>query len=296
MIRSHLKTFLTVCEEGSFSKAAAVLYISPSAVLQQIKSLEDDLGASLFLRTSKGVVLTPAGEHLKSRGQVLVQINDEIRREISMITSVENQICVGTSIMEKCRLLYDLWVLFTEEENNCEIQMVNIEAGHNIPESTDLIESINSSVSWMREWEFFEICRTPLAFAVVKDHPLAKRDLLRIEDLRTETVVSLNDGTCDSISHLLELLRKNHISVTVQRDFSTNRLWGSAFQRNALLVPLCWSDILINMKVIPFEAEFYLPYGIFYRAHPRKAAQRFMDFISATYQEGNKSGIVPVLE
>ena len=295
MLRTYLKIFLTVCEEGSFSKAADRLYLTPSAVLQQVRKLEDNLGASLFLRTSKGVVLTPAAEHLKSRGRVLIQLNEEIHHEISMIATVENQICVGTSIMEKCRLLYDLWVLFAEEEKKCEIQMVNIDSAHHIPGNTDLIESVNSGVDWMREWDFFEICREPLAFALVKDHPLAEKKMLKTDDLQKETVVTINSGTCDSVAGILDLLRKNHIAVTYHDDFTTNLLWGSAFQRNALLVPQCWSDILINMTVIPFEEEFLLPYGIFYRAQPRNAARKFMEFILATYQEGNNQGVVPIL-
>lgn len=40
MLRHQLKTFLTVCDTGSFTKAAAALYITPSAVLQQIQTLE----------------------------------------------------------------------------------------------------------------------------------------------------------------------------------------------------------------------------------------------------------------
>ena len=64
MYRPQLKTFLTVCETGSFSKAAEQLFITPSAVLQQIRTLEAELDAALFVRSSKGVSLTSAGDYL----------------------------------------------------------------------------------------------------------------------------------------------------------------------------------------------------------------------------------------
>ena len=54
MLRPHLKTFITVCETGSFNRAANVLYITPSAVLQQIQTLESELGVTLFIRCRKG--------------------------------------------------------------------------------------------------------------------------------------------------------------------------------------------------------------------------------------------------
>lgn len=295
MYRPQLKTFLTVCETGSFSKAAAALFLTPSAVLQQVRALEAELGAPLFLRTTKGVSLTPAGEYLARRGRTFIQMSEEIRRDIRSIASVEKRICIGTSIMEKVRLLYELWVLFSEEEKDCEIQMVNIDMGHNIPPDTDLIESVNSNVFWMREWEFLEICKVPFGFAVVKDHPLAQKTVLTLEDLKHETVITINDGTCDVVADILELLKRNYIPVVHPNSASTNLLWESAFRRDALLIPMCWSDILINMTVLPFEREFLLPYGIFYRREPHTAVRSFLAFIDRTYHEGNARGIVPVL-
>ena len=295
MFRPQLKTFLTVCETGSFSKAAAALYLTPSAVLQQIQTLEADLGASLFIRSSKGVSLTRAGEHLKQRGKVLVRMSDELRQDIQNMTAVDKPICVGTSIMEKVRLLYDLWVLFSEEEKNCEIQMVNIDVDHNIPANTDLIESINSSIPWMREWDFFEICRVPFGFAVAKNHPWARKSLIGLSDLPGQDVMTLNDGTCDVVTELLDLLRRHNARIVFPSGYSTNPLWESAFRPDAFLVPMCWNDILINMTVIPFEQEFSLPYGIFSRMQPHASVQRFLDYIKQTYGAGNSHGIVPVL-
>ena len=295
MYRPQLKTFLTVCETGSFSKAAEALFITPSAVLQQIRSLEADLGTPLFLRSTKGVSLTPAGEYLSRRGAAFVQMSEEMRRDLRSIASVDKRICVGTSIMEKVRLLYELWVLYSDEEKDCEIQMMNIEMSHNIPAGVELIESVNSGVAWMREWEFLEICKVPFGFAVVKDHPLASRPVLTLEDLRQESVLTLEDGSCDAVAELLALLKRSGIPVQNPNTRGTNLLWESAFRRDVLLVPMCWSDILINMKVLPFEREFLLPYGIFYRPAPHPAVRRFLDFIERTYHEGNARGIVPVL-
>jgi DNA-binding transcriptional LysR family regulator len=79
MYNPQLKTFFTVIESGSFSKAAAELYLTPSAVLHQIRALEKDLGVELFLRTSKGVTLTPAGEYLEAHGHSFIRMGDELR-------------------------------------------------------------------------------------------------------------------------------------------------------------------------------------------------------------------------
>ena len=295
MLRPQVKTFLTVCDTGSFSKAAAALYLTPSAVLQQIRTLEAELGVELFQRSTKGALPTPAGEYLQRQCRALSRINEEVHRDIASFAGAENHICIGTSIMERVRLLYDLWVLFSEEEKACTIRMTNIDIAHNIPADTDLIESVNSGIPWMRDWEFLEICRTSFGFAVTRDHPLAAKKRLTLADLKGWTVTTLEEGSCDAIVSLIALLRRQEIRVIQPDRSNTNPLWESAFSRNVLLVPECWSDILINMVVLPFEYEFSLPYGIFYRKNPQPAVKKFLDFIAATYREGNARGIVPVL-
>ena len=59
---SHMKLFINVVEEGSFSAAARSLGLTPSAVSRQISQLEEDLGGRLFQRTTRRQNLTEAGE------------------------------------------------------------------------------------------------------------------------------------------------------------------------------------------------------------------------------------------
>lgn len=61
---SAIHTFTVVAQQLSFTRAAEVLHITPSAVSHQMKLLESQMGITLFVRQSKGVSLTLAGKAL----------------------------------------------------------------------------------------------------------------------------------------------------------------------------------------------------------------------------------------
>ncbi|EGI75305.1 putative LysR family transcriptional regulator [Hylemonella gracilis ATCC 19624] len=60
----HLRCFLAVAEELHFARAAELLHIEQSPLSRAIKELEENLGAQLFLRTTKSTRLTRAGRML----------------------------------------------------------------------------------------------------------------------------------------------------------------------------------------------------------------------------------------
>jgi len=60
----QLKIFRTIVEVGSFTGAGERLGVSQSAISQQIRALEEELGVPLLMRTSKALQITPPGEML----------------------------------------------------------------------------------------------------------------------------------------------------------------------------------------------------------------------------------------
>src|ERR671935_1140133 len=64
-----VEAFLSVAQHRSFRRAAAELGVTPSAVSQAIRALEARVGAALFIRTTRSVGLTEAGERFLSRAK-----------------------------------------------------------------------------------------------------------------------------------------------------------------------------------------------------------------------------------
>src|SRR5579863_4910706 len=63
------EAFLSVAQHRNFRRAAAELGVTPSAISQAVRALETRLGAALFIRTTRNVGLTEAGERFLARAR-----------------------------------------------------------------------------------------------------------------------------------------------------------------------------------------------------------------------------------
>src|ERR1700682_2550647 len=68
-----VEAFLRVAQHRNFRKAAADLGVTPSAISQAVRALEARVGAALFIRTTRSVGLTEAGERFLSRAKPAVE-------------------------------------------------------------------------------------------------------------------------------------------------------------------------------------------------------------------------------
>jgi DNA-binding transcriptional LysR family regulator len=78
----QLTALVTVAEAGSITKAARLLHLVQPSITRQIRMLEDELGVTLFHRTSSGMTPTPEGSLLVDRARRVLQELDRARAEI----------------------------------------------------------------------------------------------------------------------------------------------------------------------------------------------------------------------
>ena len=86
MLYRQIRCFLEVANTLSFTAAAQNLYMTQQAVTKQIAALERDLGVKLFLRTTRSVSLTPAGQVLRDD---FTGIHRQIKASIKKVQSLE---------------------------------------------------------------------------------------------------------------------------------------------------------------------------------------------------------------
>lgn len=100
MYNPQLETFLRVANAGSFNKAAAEAFITPSAVIKQINLLEESLEVSLFERTHRGLNLTDAGKSIYQDAKYIIQYcKDSVARAKNTVKAGDGLIRIGTSPM-----------------------------------------------------------------------------------------------------------------------------------------------------------------------------------------------------
>ncbi|MCI8816204.1 MAG: LysR family transcriptional regulator [Angelakisella sp.] len=76
--------FDTIVEKKTLSAAAEALFISQPALSQQLRKMEEEVGAQLFLREGHSLVLTPAGEIFLKNSRHMLRVYGNMRREIDL--------------------------------------------------------------------------------------------------------------------------------------------------------------------------------------------------------------------
>lgn len=106
MLNRKIKFFISVVENGSFSKAAKELYLSQSAISQQIVLLEDELGVELFNREGYRPILTEAGKYYYDKCKKIIDEYKDIEENTKKIAlSEKKRLRIGiTGPLEKNHL------------------------------------------------------------------------------------------------------------------------------------------------------------------------------------------------
>ena len=85
----QLRSFIAIAELGTFTAAALRVHVTQAAISMQIRQLENELGARLFVRAPRRVMLTEAGEQLLHRARQILRDHDAALEEIAELAGAE---------------------------------------------------------------------------------------------------------------------------------------------------------------------------------------------------------------
>ena len=286
MYNRQLDSFIKVADSGSFSKAAKAMYISSPAIIQQINLLEESCGFKLFIRSNHGVKLTPAGCSLYEDAKNIIRLsNDALNKARKLAESSETTVRIGTSLLYKCHLLPDLWTHVNEKHLELKIEILPMTEYQNRGEvfsalgvQFDLFEGIYGSAGWKGMCQFLELERTPICCAVAKNHRLAEKNKLTLQELNGEFVVMPIEGVSNEIDSFRTHLKNQYptIQIVDSKRYDLDTFTLCEMNQYILITQPVYKDIHSNLVTIPLKTNYTLPYGLMYANEPTTAAKKFI--------------------
>ena len=208
----QLRYFIAVADEGNFSRAAAKVRVAQPSLSQQIRKLEAEVGQPLFDRLPRSVVLTEAGRCLIDYArQILASIGDARRSIDELKDEVSGRLAVGAIPTIAPYILPELVGKFQKHYPEVSLEIVEdvtdgitrrVEAGEL---DVALASTSQQSPTLRRE----SVGNEPLLALVPEGHPLAKKTLVELDDLKSQRFLLLHEMHCLSqqVHHLLDSRR-----------------------------------------------------------------------------------------
>jgi len=191
----HLQYFMEVTRSGSFTRAANQLYITQPAISRIIKSLEDELGMPLFIRSRKQLSLTDAGRVLYEHAQIFDQQFELLKTELDQLSTLKKgHIRIGLPSIVNSFFFSELIASFHQEYPEITFQMV--EDGSKRIEEKVISDTLDFGVVVLPEehdqFDYYSFVQESLKLVVPASHHLVPYQTVSLKELKEEDFIMFN--------------------------------------------------------------------------------------------------------
>ncbi len=207
----HLRYFVAVAEARSLKLAAEeTLHTTQPSLSRQIRDLEEEVGAVLFIRSARGVELTPAGRVFLDHARLMLsQAETAIQSARQLANPAKPGFALGFMIGHESTWLPEVLHLLREELQNIRL----VVSCQNSPQLAAGLSQGRIDAAFLRrddgvpDLEFSHLVNEPLEVFLPIDHPLATQNAIRVQQIVGETFLSVS-GAALSISGKPPALRR----------------------------------------------------------------------------------------
>lgn len=197
MLLKHLSSFIAVVDNGGFTRAAEHLYITQSAVSQQIAALEAEAGTRLICRKRGRIELTESGRYLYREAKpLLAQLENALDKSRDVPTCKEQRLTLYyrgdgvdplvAPVLANLRERHPALKVTLLRSKRTKDTLASLELGE-----VDLALLKRGSHPLAAKLQFQPLCYSHLSCAVPEGHPLSDRLEIGDEDLSSERLVLL---------------------------------------------------------------------------------------------------------
>lgn len=285
--------FLKTVECGSFSKAAAEMSFTQSAVSHAVQALENELNITLLSRNRGGVVLTADGRALLPRIEKLCAAHHELMQSAAELNGMDaGFVRVATFSSVSAQWLPSILKSFGERYPNIEFEVVT---GDYYGQSEDWILQGKVDCGFLRlpsvkHLQTYALYRDELQVILPCGHPLADSDPFPAASLSTEPFIFLEEGQDYEISAALDKMGiRPNVKYTAREDRTMLAMVSKGL--GISLLP----ELMVRHSPYPVVAcrapeRFYRNIGIAVKDKKALSAatRRFVDYVRGWVAENGE--------
>ena len=287
---SQMRYFSAVCHLGSVTQAAEQLHISQPAITAAIQSLEKELGVLLLCRGRRALVPTPDGEAFwKQCDEILARV-DAVTEKFQELGRQRSTISVGIPPMVGFFLFPQIFADFTRMHP--EIHMKLTETGSEtarelVKDGTLELAIIAVGDTPPAGLDVRTLLRTQMMFCVNREHPLAGRSFVELEDIAREPLILFTGGHYHQ--HMLQS-RFRGLGIAPNVLFYSNQLLTiKSFLRRNLAAAFLLPQVIEDgeaIAAIPVRPALGLNIAVVWRRDVfiTREARQFIRFMESRFE------------
>lgn len=187
---SYIEEFVVLASICNYGRAADALFVSQSSLFNHIKALESELGIALFDRKGKNIILSDYGQTFLPYAKTIISAAKEYEQVIQSRQDSGNQkLCIGTQ--------YRITDLIKGFHSQCPGYDIHLFDNYSAMEALDeglcelaFIRDVRPSEE--RVYGIIPYVTDSIVAAVYSSHPLAKKNRLRLHELKNEDFVMVS--------------------------------------------------------------------------------------------------------
>lgn len=191
MVDPKLYSLIRVAELGSFTRAAQVLSITQPAVSQHIRALEEELNTRIFERQNGRLIVTREGEEVIRCAKKMVALQNNLRQSLQDDRAQTAHLTIGITHTAESNPIAEALARYSAQSEGIRIKMIT--------------DSLNQLYTMLKTYEldlaivegrvpdpvihYYMLDTDDLVLAVSAEHPLARRGLVTLEELKKERMI-----------------------------------------------------------------------------------------------------------
>lgn len=219
MTLQQLKYALTIADCGSMNEAAKQLFISQPSLSETMKELETEIGLDIFLRSNRGIVITPEGEEFLGYARQVTEqfgllqskyIDKKVKEKFSV--STQHYTFAVKAFVETVKQIgmeqYEFAVHETTTISVIE-NVKNFKSEIGVLYENDFNEKVLNKMFKENGLEFVGLFSCDTFVYLWSGHPLAKQDVITMEELDEYPCLSFDQGKNNSL-YLAEEMKSTY--------------------------------------------------------------------------------------